>query len=132
MGDRKRRHLGNIYSGGRIDRVDHRRRDQQWLIREFRKLESRVIPIWRNRHLVSRENLRPIWLSSLEIETLQKLLKSVAHVSACSGARRGGKDCSKAQENQRQPADRQQLETRFTIAEDRAERHPVCELSANR
>ena len=70
MDDWRWRYRANIYSGGRVDRVDHRRRDSDWLARQLRRQGSRIIPLWRNRHFVNQDDLRPIWLDSLEIEAL--------------------------------------------------------------
>ncbi len=42
----------NVFAGGRIDRVGHRRLDEAWLAERLTDPASRVVPVWRTRNLV--------------------------------------------------------------------------------
>ena len=43
----------NIYSGGDLDRVSARRRDETWIAGRFADPASLFLPVWRSRHLVA-------------------------------------------------------------------------------
>jgi len=42
----------NFYAGGGLDRSAHRRADQEWLTRQLRDPNSRLVPVWRNHNLI--------------------------------------------------------------------------------
>jgi len=66
----------NFYSGSRLDRADFRRGDISWLESRLRHPTTRILPLWRSRHLVG-EGPQAIWLSGSEIDDL---LGHVDHV----------------------------------------------------
>ena len=57
----------NVYSGNRLDRVDHRRHDAEWVRARLREASSRITLMAADRHAVDAEN-RPLWLGPAEVE----------------------------------------------------------------
>ncbi len=55
----------NFYSGAPLDRMEHRRRDRAWLEPQLNDAASRVLVLWRSRHLVAGEG-EPLELSGAE------------------------------------------------------------------
>ena len=85
----------NYYSGARIDRADHRRGDALWLEREFVRAGTKVLAIWRSRHLVSAE-LSPLWLSASQAARLVRDGHQIVFLGLEDGAGRFGIDLSGA------------------------------------
>ena len=57
----------NFYSGGRVNRADRLRRDPVALAEALAHPEALILPVWRNRHLVT-QDLKPIRLIRRELE----------------------------------------------------------------
>ncbi len=56
---------GNFYSGMRLDRADHLRRDGDWLTARLASPASRFVPVWRARNLIRSEtDPRAVWLDA--------------------------------------------------------------------
>ena len=55
----------NFYSGAPLDRMENRRRDRAWLEPQLNDAASRVLVLWRSRHLVAGEG-EPLELSGAE------------------------------------------------------------------
>jgi NAD+ diphosphatase len=63
---------GNFYSGMRLDRADHLRRDGAWLAARLADPASRFVPVWRARNLIrSERDPRAVWLDGAAGGALQ-------------------------------------------------------------
>lgn len=62
---------GNVFAGGGIDRAGLMRKDAEWIARHLSHPESRIVVVWRNRHLVSAgDAVLPVYLSVTEATAL--------------------------------------------------------------
>ncbi len=65
---------GNFYSGMRLDRADHLRRDGDWLTARLADPASRFVPVWRARNLIrGNQDPRAVWLDGAAARALQTL-----------------------------------------------------------
>ncbi len=87
----------NFYSGARIDRADHRRGDPLWLERRLAQADTKVLALWRSRHLVSTE-LAPLWLSPDQAEPLLREGHQILFLGLEEGAGRFCIDLSGAED----------------------------------
>ncbi|MGB1547090.1 MAG: NAD(+) diphosphatase [Alphaproteobacteria bacterium] len=44
--------MRNLYTGSILDRAAHRRSDADWIATQFRRPETRIVPVWRNANLI--------------------------------------------------------------------------------
>lgn len=58
----------NFYAGSSLDRAAVKRRDAAWLAGRFAAAGTRLLPVWRGKHLVDgpREAPQPVWLDPAE------------------------------------------------------------------
>lgn len=59
----------NFYAGSPLDRLEHRRRDAQWVRARLDGGPARVVPVWRGRNLVLFEQGAPRWVTIDATET---------------------------------------------------------------
>jgi NAD+ diphosphatase len=45
----------NFYAGLQLDRAAEKRRDEAWIVRQFNRAESRIVPVWRAQSLVAEQ-----------------------------------------------------------------------------
>src|SRR3546814_8823384 len=70
----------NFYAGVPLDRADRLRADAERLAAFLRDPESRVVPLWRNRHLIAAESEAVVCRLG-EIDSLLGGARSEAHTS---------------------------------------------------
>jgi len=58
----------NFYAGGALDRAAVRRKDAGWLSHRLKAADTRIVPYWRGRYLVSGppESPQPVFLSAVD------------------------------------------------------------------
>ena len=62
---------GNIFAGGGVDRAGLMRKDTGWVEQHLGHPDSRVVPVWRDRHLVRLEDdATPVMLTVAELRAL--------------------------------------------------------------
>lgn len=61
----------NFFAGGGFDRAGLKRADPDWVARALASADTRVIPVWRDQHLVTdAEDPSPVFLTAGEVEAL--------------------------------------------------------------
>ena len=65
----------NWFESGDVQRFEHRRRDAAWLAERYRHPQTRYVPVWRNRSLVSSGGA--VLVTWSELEMLSSAVRSV-------------------------------------------------------
>jgi NAD+ diphosphatase len=70
--DHGQRSALNFFTGTDLDRVTHRRRDQEWIAEQLQSLTTRVIPVWQGRNLFvdSQDGSGPVFPTAGELSEL--------------------------------------------------------------
>ena len=54
----------NFYAESGLDRASERRKDAAWVEAQWRRAETRIVPVWRSRNLVEPTAPRPLLLEA--------------------------------------------------------------------